>query len=469
MPPIGGRAGRVLLAVRDSTVDTADLPQLPVTGLPKADAELSRCAELMASTDPEEAAWTFTLASGAAFNAGDMAGAQHATDRIADLDCAPAAKRAAQALSDGVITSQELWDLPAELAKTQPESGGRPWMWAAAIGWLGPDQRQARKLADVAGQRVRAVGAAGALPELLFYQADIAYRLGLWTEGVAHAEEGLRFSYETGQRGWTANLLAVLARFAAARGDGPECGRYAERALDVALPLRQRTATTMVHAALGLLAVGEGDFAEAFAQLGELHDQPLITLGAVTDTVEAAVRVGRPDAAQRHLDRLAMWGADRAWTRERVHHCRALLAEDPEPHHQLALSIEESADRPFVRARTALLYGEWLRRNRRSVEARTQLRTAVDLYTGLGATMWAKRAETELRATGGASRRKTVTTASLTPQELQVARLAAVGYSNREIGLRLHLSPRTVGSHLYRMFPKLGVTSRAHLRDLDLG
>ncbi|MET1071325.1 MAG: helix-turn-helix transcriptional regulator, partial [Umezawaea sp.] len=400
--------------------------------------------------------------------AGDMGGALDATERIADLDCSPATLRAARALGDGVITPRELWALPEELAAGHPEGGGRTWMWAAVIGWLGPDQRQARKLAEVAGTRLRAVGATGALPELLYYQADIDYRLGLWAEGVAHAEEGLAFSYGTGQRGWTANLLALLARFAAGRGDAAECTRFAERALAVAGPSRQRMASTVAHSALGLLALGEGDAAEAFAHLSRLRDQPLVTLGVLTDVVEAAVRVGRPEVGEKHLELFARWMGGGSATLERLHHCRALLVDDPEQHFLRALSIEDGQDRPALRARTCLLYGEWLRRAKRTVDARVQLEAAVELYRGIGAAAWVRRAGNELRAAGGSVQRAVDTAGSLTPQELQVAQLAAVGFSNREIGVRLHLSPRTVGSHLYRMFPKLGVTSRGQLRDLDL-
>jgi len=430
-----------------------------------ARAHLLRCGELLADTDPEEAAWTFTLASSAAFLAGDMIAARAATERIFELPCAPATLRAARALADGAIDSAELWDLPGALAASHPESGGRTWMWATVIGWLGPDQREARKLAELAGSKLRAVAATGAIPELHYYQADIDFRLGLWDSGIAHAEEGIRFSHETGQRGWRANLLAVLARFAAARGEVEECVRHTDRALAIAVPLRQHTAVAMAHAALGHLALVDGGDAEALGRLVDLGVQPLMTLGALTDVVEAALRLGKPEVAWERVEWFEKWAGDRVWTRERLHHCRALLSDDPEPHFLGALSTEDGRDRPFVRARTHLHYGEWLRRERRGVDARGQLRAAAELYGGLGATAWARRAESELRAAGGSFQRGT---GALTPQELQVARLAAAGLSNREIGLRLHLSPRTVGSHLYRMFPKLGVTSRGRLRDLDL-
>jgi DNA-binding CsgD family transcriptional regulator len=124
----------------------------------------------------------------------------------------------------------------------------------------------------------------------------------------------------------------------------------------------------------------------------------------------------------------------------------------------------------FDRARTDLLHGEWLRRARRRSEARGPLRAAIDAFTELGASPWAERARAELRATG-----ETRATgpghdplAELTPQEMQVVRLAATGLSNRDIGAQLFLSPRTVGYHLYKAFPKLGVASRAQLVRLDL-
>jgi DNA-binding CsgD family transcriptional regulator len=121
---------------------------------------------------------------------------------------------------------------------------------------------------------------------------------------------------------------------------------------------------------------------------------------------------------------------------------------------------------PFELARVRLAYGERLRRLRRTRDARIHLEAARDGFDRLGALLWSQRAATELQATGS-SRRAGVAggTASLTPQELEVAQLAASGLTNREIATRLFLSPRTVSAHLYRAFPKLGITTRATLRD----
>jgi DNA-binding NarL/FixJ family response regulator len=105
-----------------------------------------------------------------------------------------------------------------------------------------------------------------------------------------------------------------------------------------------------------------------------------------------------------------------------------------------------------------------LRRQRRIAESRTPLRAARDTFDALGCTGWSDRARRELRASGESSRRRDPTARDqLTPQELQIAQLAAVGFSNREIGERLYLSPRTISTHLYRAFPKLGVTTRSQL------
>ena len=119
---------------------------------------------------------------------------------------------------------------------------------------------------------------------------------------------------------------------------------------------------------------------------------------------------------------------------------------------------------PLARARLALAYGTWLRRQRRVAESRAELRSARDLLDAIGVRYLADRAQHELGASGEAPRHRGIDILDqLTPQELQIARLAAEGLSNREIGTRLYLSHRTVGSHLYRVFPKLGVTSRAQL------
>jgi DNA-binding CsgD family transcriptional regulator len=151
-----------------------------------------------------------------------------------------------------------------------------------------------------------------------------------------------------------------------------------------------------------------------------------------------------------------------------------LLSADgsAEQHFAEAVSLHALGGRPLEHARTRLVYGEWLRRERRRVDARLQLEVALTIFSEAGAEPWAERARTELRATGvpavAAAGGKGLAS-RLTAQELQVVRLAALGRTNREIAAQLFLSPRTVGFHLYKAFPKLGIGSRAELNRLDLG
>jgi DNA-binding CsgD family transcriptional regulator len=185
--------------------------------------------------------------------------------------------------------------------------------------------------------------------------------------------------------------------------------------------------------------------------------------------VEAAVRVGAPAQAAEPLARFERWAR---WTgqpsiRALADRCRAMLADDDEAESGYigAMRAYSVQDRPFERARTQLCYGEWLRRTRRRSDARPELAGAVEVFTRLGTAPWARRAQAELDACGGLAPQAAATSslASLTPQELQVARLAASGLSNRDIAAQLFLSPRTVGYHLYKAYPKLGIASRAEL------
>jgi len=144
---------------------------------------------------------------------------------------------------------------------------------------------------------------------------------------------------------------------------------------------------------------------------------------------------------------------------------RPLLSDDDhaEPHFVAALG-EGSRSYPFLRARTLFSFGRWLRRQRRNADSREPLRDAISLFDALGATRWSERARQELRATGEKIGPRTPDARDrLTAQELQIAQLAAACLSNREIGERLFLSHRTIGSHLYRIFPKLGIAARSHL------
>lgn len=183
-------------------------------------------------------------------------------------------------------------------------------------------------------RRLHTIGATAQLTELLFYQADIEYRLGRWDDATTHAGEGLRFTHETGQRPWRANLLALPAQLAAARGAGAECRRYSERALEIAFALRERAAAGLASAALGLLALGEGEADDAWTHLARLvapgspSAHPYTALMSIIDIVEAAARTPRPESALgflRECESRVATNPSPAGSAT-VHHCHALPA-----------------------------------------------------------------------------------------------------------------------------------------------
>jgi DNA-binding CsgD family transcriptional regulator len=159
-------------------------------------------------------------------------------------------------------------------------------------------------------------------------------------------------------------------------------------------------------------------------------------------------------------------GAPSEWVAISLRHARAVLAENEgEAAARFEEALSADLDRwPLWRGRLLLAHGRWLRRHRRIADSRAPLREARDIFDAVGASSWGDQARRELRASGERSRRRVPDARDdLTAQELQIAQLAAEGLSNREIGQRLFLSHRTISTHLYRVFPKLWITSRAGL------
>ncbi|MEV6208642.1 AAA family ATPase [Kitasatospora sp. NPDC051914] len=339
---------------------------------------------------------------------------------------------------------------------------------------LGRDEETHRVTAALI-EEARRAGAVGTLPTLLFFHAEAQLFHGRHREAEITAGEGLSLARDTGQHQWASQLGALLALLAALAGDAGRCTALATEALDGRGPARP-AGRAWTQWALGLLDLGEGRAAEALDRLAELTggSQRYHVSGtrAVPDLVEAAVRIGRPEQAEEPYRRFARWAeaCGQPWARALLLRCRALLGPDElaEAGYLAALDLHRTAERPFEQARTALLYGEWLRRSRRRTDARPHLRAALEAFDLLGAGPWADRARTELTATGvGAPAAPAAgPLAALTPQELQIVRLAAQGLSNRDIAAQLFLSPRTVGHHLYKAYPKLGVASRQDLAGL---
>jgi DNA-binding CsgD family transcriptional regulator len=194
-------------------------------------------------------------------------------------------------------------------------------------------------------------------------------------------------------------------------------------------------------------------------------------MAAALDRIESAIQSGRRDEALEWLSRLDAFATHTGIASEqaRVAHCRALLAEGETARSlfEEALTLHGRSRRTFERARTELAYGEFLRRGRRRVDARTHLQAALDRFEQLNARPWAERARFELRAAGRTARKREPSTAlQLTPQEVQVARFVARGLHTREVAAQLFLSTRTVDFHLRNVFTKLGISSRTELARL---
>ena len=234
----------------------------------------------------------------------------------------------------------------------------------------------------------------------------------------------------------------------------------------------QGTAVQYAHWAKSVLMNGLGRYHEALEAAREASEntpQIHITAWALSELVEAATRTGNEGLAHAALSRLdeAAEVSDSDWSLGIKTRSRALLneGEAAERLYRAAIShLGRTRLRPDL-ARAHLLFGEWMRREGRRVDAREQLRKAYDLFTEIGMEAFAERAYAELEATGETVRKRNVETMrDLTPQELQVARLASDGLTNPEIGARLFLSPRTIEWHLRKVFVKLGISSRRELR-----
>jgi DNA-binding CsgD family transcriptional regulator len=323
----------------------------------------------------------------------------------------------------------------------------------------------------VAGLRVQ--GRLGLLARALALQSWSAVQVTDLGTAIPAADEACRLARETMQPLIMATAEAVQALLAVLRGDAEEAAALAERAERASVPAGGSAVLAATQLARGLAALSGGDAAAALGYLRRIHDpadpayHQAIRCLTIGDLAEAAVRSGDPGAIRAIM--AEMEAAARRTTAPALHaglrYARALLASDDQAGalFDAALRSDMSAA-PFLRARVQLAYGEWLHRQRRNSAAREPLRAAREGFDALGVIPWSDRARQQLRSTGETSRRRTPAARErLTPQELQIVQMAADGLSNREIGQKLYLSPRTVSSHLYRVFPKLGITSRTEL------
>lgn len=290
---------------------------------------------------------------------------------------------------------------------------------------------------------------------------------------IPAAEEARQLARETDQPLLYGIVCASQAEIAALRGEDGQADQLAAEAEQAGLAVGARPVLATVQMARGMAALGQGRFADAFAQLYRMHDpadpayQVALRCYAVPELAEAAVRSGLANtmsamaALMDELEQLARSMSSPALGMG-LSYARAVLAKDDDA--ELLFTLALGSGWPFHHARVQLAFGEWLRRRRRAAESRPLLRSARETFDALGVIRWSERARDELRAAGeGSPRRDPDARDQLTAHELHIAQLAAEGLTNREIGHRLYLSHRTVSTHLHRIFPKLGVASRADL------
>ncbi|MFC4374419.1 AAA family ATPase [Nocardia halotolerans] len=374
----------------------------------------------------------------------------------------------------GSVTGRRTTDLRAAVDAARAGGADSPGDLVQLCGSglvVGQDEQVDEVAAELIAE-CREQGRIALLAPLLFFRAESQLFGGRPRESRVAAEEGLRIAGDIGQAQWVGQLHAFLAYLAALHGDETRCRAAADRAVAEEFGGPRAVGASWAHAARALLALGSGRLEQARAELARMTVEPadhhVIGLRTLPDQIEVAVRLGAHDHATEALARLTDWsnGAEQDWIAALVARGRALLTDgaEAEAHYRAALT----GNRPFDEARTRLLYGEWLRRDKRKIDARTHLEQALTLFDRLGAVPWRERARAELSAlgVGAAARPDEGPLSSLTPQESQIVRLAAQGLSNREIAARLFLSHRTVGHHLYKAYPKLGVVSRGELREL---
>lgn len=320
---------------------------------------------------------------------------------------------------------------------------------------------------------LREQGRLGLLPRLLMLHACVAARLGDWETAITAADEARRLAEEFGDPQAAAPANTAYSLVAAMRGDEETAELMAARAEAVAEPVGANITVAFAQFGRVLAGLAGGRYADAFASANRLFEpsdsayHPFISSWLIADLAEAGLHVDELEAARTRMEQVEAVAGERpgAWIEIGLSHARALLADPADAGERFTEALALDLARwPFQRARIQLGYGQWLRRQRRIVESRTVLRAARDTFDALGCAPWAEQARRELRASGESSRRRVPEARDhLTAQELQIAQLAAEGLSNREIGQRLFLSHRTIGTHLYKVFPKLGITSRTEL------
>ena len=355
-----------------------------------------------------------------------------------------------------------------------------PALWrAGSAAWLLDESDLAITLLQDAMRRIRAPGTQGTSGPGLTALGWAYIDTGRWDEAQDAAAEAADLAAANQMELIAAAADLIAATVFALRADSGAARMPADRTLADADLAESGLVTARARRALGIAALADGSHLLAFTQLRQLFSEDgapihnIFSYLGVADMAAAAVRADRRMEGQDVLGRALshLNGTASPRLEQLIARARGILAgpDAAEAHFATALADPAGDQWPFERAQLRLDYGEWLRRRRRINDAKPVLTEALATFRRLRAGSWAQRAEAELRACGVAvagtpAERDALW--ELTPQQRQIVRLASDGLTNRQIGDRLFLSPRTVSSHLYRSYPKLGVAGRHQLRDV---
>jgi DNA-binding CsgD family transcriptional regulator len=445
-----------------------------------APQRLLRAARELEAVDPGLARATYLEALAAAMFAGRLArggGAAEVSEAAragppppepahpSDLLLEGLTVRFTEGYSAGVPILKEAVGAFLEVSVLPPEEAR--WLWLAS--WIALDLWDdhawtvlSRRHLDL----VRETGALTAVPFVLTTHSSVYAFFGELSE-AASSEEELRAA--TGATGIAPVPYGALS-LAALRGHEAELSELIQTSVRDAEARGEGFALTVTERLTGFLynALGRHDAALAAVRPAERFYDEGAGMWALPELIEAAVRSGQPQLAGPAFERLVETtrAGGTEWALGIEARCRALLSDGDAAENLYREAIQQlGRSREQVElGRAHLLYGEWLRGERRRLEARAQLRTALEMFTSMGTEAFADRAERELLATGERVRKRSVETREeLTAQEAQVARLARDGLSNAAIGERLFISPHTVAYHLRKVFSKLDISSRNQL------
>jgi DNA-binding CsgD family transcriptional regulator len=442
---------------------------------------LLAAAKRLGPLNAELARETYLEALAAAIFAGRLGSARGVVEVADAARAAPRAPRPARAIDlllDGLTSRftdgyaagvpqlrQALEAVSRDEGHTEEDTH---WLWLACR--IAPDLWEDEAWHELASRQLqlaRDAGALNVLPLAATYRAGVHVHAGEFAAAAGLIEEADAITEATGNAplGYTSLVLAAW------RGQEAQALELIEASREDAAERGEGRAITLAEYATAVLYNGLGHYRQALAAAQCASEQDDLGLygWALIELVEAAARSREPELAADALDRLAertgLSGTD--WALGIEARSRALLDEG-EGAEDLYLEATERLGRCRIKvhlARAHLLYGEWLRRENRRIDARETLRTAHEMFSTMGAEAFAERTARELLATGETARKRTADTrGQLTAQESQIAELAREGNSNPEIGAQLFISPRTVEYHLHKVFTKLEISSRNELQ-----